>query len=100
MFRRKNYDSVLMQDLKINKDMNILDVRESDEYASGHIKEAQSMPLSTLQNTYQSLDKNKHYHIVCHSGGRSAQASKFLSSAGYNVTNVMGGMSAYRGPLK
>lgn len=79
------------------KDLNIIDVREIDEYISGHIPEAKNIPLSQLAERYTEMNKEKEYSIICHSGGRSEQASRFLAEKGYHVTNIMGGMSAWRG---
>ncbi|MFV0557562.1 MAG: rhodanese-like domain-containing protein [Enterococcus sp.] len=78
----------------------IVDVRELAEFQNGHIPTAQNLPLSSLTTTYQKLDKETPYYIICHAGGRSAQASDFLAQQGYDVTNVMGGMSAWKGSLE
>lgn len=80
-------------------ELAIIDVREKDEYSLGHIKGAKNMPLSGLQETAESLDKTQPYYIICHVGGRSQMASEYLASLGYDVTNVMGGMSAWRGEV-
>ncbi|WP_028273993.1 rhodanese-like domain-containing protein [Atopococcus tabaci] len=77
-----------------NKDIHIIDVREDDEFASGHIPGATSVPLSQFPTE---LDKDKSYYVICHSGGRSSLACQQLAQNGYDVTNVMGGMSAWRG---
>lgn len=87
------------QDRK-KKDFTILDVREPDEFAAGHIPEAINVPLSEFPKATEGLDKSKHYHVICQSGGRSAMASQQLSQSGYDVTNIMGGMSAWRGDIE
>ena len=87
------------EQLEKRNELAIVDVREDDEYASGHIKGAKSMPLSTLQETAESLDKAQPYYIICQAGGRSQIASEYFVSLGYDVTNVMGGMSAWRGEV-
>lgn len=80
--------------------IEIIDVREADEYTAGHIPGAVSMPLSGLAQDYESLEKNKEYHVICLSGGRSSMACDFLGQQGYDVVNVMGGMSAWRGEIE
>lgn len=82
-----------------NTALSILDVRETDEFASGHIHGARNMPLSGIVKTYQELDKGTEYYVLCQSGGRSSRIAKFLGEQGYNVVNVMGGMSAWMGEV-
>lgn len=91
--------SVLMREIKNIQDLNIIDVRENFEHKMGTIKGAMKIPLNSLPTYIQNLDKQQEYYIVCHSGSRSSIASQYLSSEGFNVVNVMGGMSAYRGEL-
>lgn len=88
------------QDTK-SKTLNIIDVREENEYQTfGHIPGANNVPLSKLNTHLDELVKGKEYHIVCQSGSRSNMAAQFLGSKGYNVVNVMGGMGAWRGELE
>ncbi|WP_373710671.1 rhodanese-like domain-containing protein [Jeotgalibaca porci] len=82
------------------KQLPIVDVRETDEYARGHIPGAVNFPLSDLGSDFTKLDKNTDYYLVCQSGGRSAMAAEFLSDQGFNVTNVMGGTRSWMGPLE
>jgi phage shock protein E len=68
----------------------IIDVREPDEYASGHYKSAVNIPLSSIASSPQiaALDKDQHIVVYCRSGGRSQMAKQILASKGFtNVTN-------------
>lgn len=97
------FESVSMADFyeKVQqKDITILDVRELDEFQSGHIRSSINIPLSTLGNEFEKLDKNKEYYVICHLGGRSSKACAFLSQQGYKVVNVLGGMSAWTGEIE
>ena len=80
--------------------LNLIDVREADEFASGHLPGAINLPLSDFLERYGELDKDKSYHIICRSGARSAQACAFLEEEGYDVTNVAGGTIAWMGDLE
>ena len=82
------------------KTLNLIDVREADEFASGHLPGAINLPLSDFLERYGELDKDKSYHIICRSGARSAQACAFLAGEGYDVINVAGGTSAWLGDLE
>lgn len=87
---------------KVNKgdDIHIIDVREDIEVAAGKIPAAKHIALSNLPNAIEQLDKHTHYYIVCHSGGRSSLACEFLTSQGYQVTNVVDGMEAWQGEIR
>ncbi len=93
------YKSILMKELRDFTHLNLLDVREQDEHQGGYIEGAILLPLSQLQQRFSELDQTIEYYVVCYSGSRSQMACAFLSEMGYNVVNVMGGMSAYRGEL-
>lgn len=82
------------------KDFHLVDVREVDEYAAGHVPGAVNLPLSELASRYTELDVGTAYHIICQMGGRSAQACAFLDSKGYDVTNISGGIAAWTGDLE
>ena len=82
------------------KTLNLIDVREADEFAEGHLPGAINLPLSDFLERYGELDKDKSYHIICRSGARSAQACAFLEEEGYDVTNVAGGTIAWMGDLE
>jgi rhodanese-related sulfurtransferase len=94
------YKTVMMNEVEqaMKKgSIHVLDVREPDEYEEGHIPGAILAPISEFLNHIEKIDKTKHYYVVCYSGARSQVASEYLGKQGYQVTNVMGGMSTYRG---
>ena len=71
-----------------------IDVRTPAEYKANNIKQFRNMPLGSDMSV---LPKEKNIVVICQSGMRSMQASKRLKKLGYtSVTNVKGGMSAYR----
>jgi rhodanese-related sulfurtransferase len=76
----------------LKRDMIVLiDVREPDEYAAGHIKGAHLVPLSAFNP--HSLPRNGGRSIVlhCRSGGRSAKAVALCQRAGVSVDSHMQG---------
>lgn len=83
-----------------NKEINLIDVRETFEYEMGHVPGAYNIPLSEFVSRYKDMDKNYSYHIICQSGARSAQAVEFLTQQGYDATNVAGGTAAWTGQLE
>ena len=74
--------------------LSVLDVREVYEFESLHLEGAHNLPLSQLTDTFEQLDKDNLYYVICKSGMRSARACQFLTEQGYEVINVQGGMDA------
>lgn len=96
------FDMIKVNDLreKIGS-IEIIDIRENDEYSSGHIPSAKNVPMKTLiEDVEDYLDKSKEYYIVCKAGTRSLRACSYLFSNGYNVINVFGGTEGYLSPLE
>ena len=94
------YKTVMMNDVEQamkNGPIDVLDVREPEEYEEGHIPGAILAPISDFMNHLQKVDKTKHYYVICYSGARSQVVAEYLGKQGYQVTNVMGGMRTYRG---
>lgn len=73
----------------------ILDVRQPEEYREGHIDGARLIPLGSLSAQMKDLPRDRPIVCVCHSGNRSSQAARQLAAAGYAVSNLRGGMSAW-----
>ena len=85
-----------------NKDCLVIDVREPDEFASGHIKGAINIPVGQIANRIGSVckDKDRDIYIYCQSGKRSRTAANKLVKRGYTmVHNVVDGLNAWNGPL-
>ncbi|AUW95502.1 hypothetical protein BXT84_09025 [Sulfobacillus thermotolerans] len=78
-------------------DYVVIDVREAYELRSGKIPGALHIPMGQLQSRINELEKDKAYAIVCASGGRSSSVAAWMSQLGYDVSNVVGGMSLWAG---
>jgi len=74
----------------------ILDVREPDEWAAGHIPGATLIPLGRLAARAGEVPTDRDVVVVCRSGNRSAQGRDILRAAGLTqVTSMAGGMKAW-----
>lgn len=73
----------------------VLDVREPEEYAEGHVAGARSLPLSGLPARVTEVPADQVVYLVCQGGGRSAQAAELLTAEGRDVRSVVGGTSAW-----
>ncbi len=83
--------------MKNNPEASLIDVRETEEVAGGKIPGAEHIPLGLLEFRLQDIDKSKEHIMVCRSGNRSGQATRFLEDRGYNVINMDGGMMDWEG---
>ncbi len=72
--------------------LEIVDVREPDEYNRAHIKNSKNIPLGDIKERMDDIDWNKTVVFVCRSGGRSMDASYIASSLEKSVNNLDGGM--------
>lgn len=89
----------LQKRLEQDPDIFILDVREPFEYRQGHIPGARLIPLGQLPARLKEIPQDKEIVVVCRSGNRSGQATGFLKRQGYNASNLVGGMLAWRGKV-
>lgn len=82
--------SITVTELASRENTPLIDVRETDEFAAGHVPGAINVPLSTLG---ENLDKlpSEAFDVICQAGGRSARAVEALEARGYDATNVEGG---------
>ena len=73
----------------------LLDVREPDEFRSGHIPGAVNIPLSKIRGI--GVPKDTPLFVYCLRGTRSLRAARILTRMGYGKTRSSGGITAYRG---
>jgi rhodanese-related sulfurtransferase len=70
----------------------LLDVREPHEWAAGHAPGATHIPLGQLGQRTAEIPSGELVYVICRSGARSARAVQALTGAGWQATNVAGGM--------
>jgi adenylyltransferase/sulfurtransferase len=89
----------LKKELDAGKKPFILDVREPDEFASGHIEGAVNIPVKELPERIEELPDDEETEIVtyCQSGFRSSHATIFLKAYGLiNVKNLEHGIHEWK----
>lgn len=82
----------------LDEETLVVDVRDPEEYASGHVPGALNIPLGIISRSVERLKGKKRLFLICQRGGRSAQACSELSErVGSEVAlfNVAGGTSAW-----
>lgn len=71
----------------------VLDVREDDEWAAGHIEGSTHIAMSGLLGRVDEVPKDRDVLVVCRTGNRSGQVTAYLRQHGWdNVRNLEGGL--------
>jgi NADPH-dependent 2,4-dienoyl-CoA reductase/sulfur reductase-like enzyme/rhodanese-related sulfurtransferase len=73
----------------------VLDVREPEEFAGGHVPHAINLPLSQLRARYGELAQEREIWVCCAVGQRAYFATRFLAQQGYRARNLLGGYTTY-----
>ena len=73
----------------------VVDVRQFDEYAEGHVPGAMLIPMAQLAARMHELDDSRPVYVVCASGNRSKAMTDVLRDAGFEARSVAGGTNAW-----
>ena len=96
-----SYNQITQEEAKEMMDTQeviILDVREQDEYDSGHIPGAILLPVGTIDETAAAEvipEKDSTVLVYCRSGNRSKTASAALAELGYTNIYEFGGINTW-----
>ena len=79
----------------------LVDVRNADEYASGHIPGAVNIAVDRIFDIKSAVSsKDAPIYTYCLTGRRSGRAVAALKNAGYTNVKNIGGINRYRGPVE
>lgn len=81
----------------------ILDVRDADEFAKGHLKNAIQIPVKELKENLNDIEKFKDELVLvyCRSGKKSAEAINILKENGFkNLVHMKDGISKWDGEVE
>ena len=79
----------------------LLDVRDPDEYAAGHIPGAVNLPLSSIRDAENRFpDADTPLFVYCLSGARSSRGVAALAEMGFTKVKNIGGIRSYSGELE
>ena len=73
----------------------LLDVREPDEFARGHLEGAVNLPLSELRRRVNDVPRGRELWVYCAAGQRAYYAQRLLMQRGLDVRNLSGGFATY-----
>lgn len=83
---------------EVPEDGVLLDVREGDEWAAGHVAGAFHVPMGEFVARFGEVTErvgDQRVFVFCRVGGRSAQVTRYLVAQGLDAVNVDGGMLAW-----
>ncbi|MFS0864477.1 rhodanese-like domain-containing protein [Fredinandcohnia sp. 179-A 10B2 NHS] len=90
----------LKQKLENGENLELVDVREDEEVATGMIPGAKHIKMGEIPVNLDYFDKDKEYIFICRSGRRSENVCAYLEDQGYQVRNMVGGMLEWTGEKK
>lgn len=90
----------LQQRLEAGESINLIDVREPDEWEEGHIAQARLIPLSEFnERQHEVHDREGEVIFICRSGARSGRVCEYFARQGFEVTNVSDGNLGWHGSV-
>jgi sulfur-carrier protein adenylyltransferase/sulfurtransferase len=83
--------------LDAGEDIQLIDVRQPDEYAFAQIPGAKLIPLGEIISRMGEIDPDRETVVHCKMGGRSANAIQALQRSGFKgeLSNLAGGITAW-----
>jgi hydroxyacylglutathione hydrolase len=95
----ESYAQITAEDLQSGLEsgsVQLIDVRNQDEWDDGHIEGAQHMMLGYLPDRLDEIPRSKDIVVQCRTGGRSSIAASVLQKNGFkNVINLEGGYNSW-----
>lgn len=80
--------------IKAGDSMVILDIRQADAYAQGHVKGAINVPFgSAIADNLKYIPNDTPVYVYCYTGQTAAQATALLNVAGIDATSVQSGFN-------
>src|SRR3712207_9004118 len=79
----------------VPEDAVVLDVREDDEWVTGHIDGATHIPMGEVPARLEELPEADPLYVTCRGGGRSARAAARLNANGHDAVTAGGGTGGW-----
>lgn len=87
----------------VEQGATLVDVRERNEWRTGHAPRAVHIPLSQVPEQARRISTQRPVVVMCATGSRSRIAAGQLRKAGYRATSLSGGIMAWQnagGPVR
>ena len=73
----------------------LVDVRDADEFQTGHVPGAINLPLNQIRHRLGELPRDREVWLYCGVGQRAYYATRVLMQNGFRVKNLPGGFRTY-----
>ncbi|MGA9858115.1 MAG: rhodanese-like domain-containing protein [Solirubrobacteraceae bacterium] len=90
-----DYTPQQVSELLAQDAIQLIDVRQSNEYEAGRIAGGRLIELAQLSGQAQTIAPDRPVVFYCRSGGRSAMATEAFTQAGFDAHNMTGGLLAW-----
>ena len=82
-------------------DLQVVDIRDADAYADGHLPGAENVPLDEVEGAVETRDWDDEVVVACYIGESSVQAARLSDHySDADVASMAGGYEAWDGPLE
>ncbi len=83
--------------LESGENIVLIDVRDNNEFAQGHIEGAINIPMAIISDEIENhvADKNQKIFVNCLSGGRSKASCSLIEAKGYTNVHDIGGVMTW-----
>jgi len=87
----------LKRRMDAGEDIQLIDVRQPEEWSVAKIEGAKLIPLGEILNRMSEIDENRETVLHCKTGMRSARAMEAMQRAGFkgDLKNLKGGITAW-----
>lgn len=79
----------LQNQIKIGENFLLLDVRESEEFENGHIKNALLIPWHSVSEKIHGIKADRRIIVYCRTGPRAIKAARILKEKGYKNIEIL-----------
>ncbi len=94
-----DYETISPKEVKEylkRSDVQVIDLRDPEDYRELHLKRAISIPYEDLKNSLHLLEKEQLIFLYCERGSISLKAARELAQMGYRTVTLLGGIMALR----
>ncbi|MFV0288214.1 MAG: rhodanese-like domain-containing protein [Mycoplasmatales bacterium] len=85
--------------IEANENYKYVDVRNSEDYQSGHIMGFSNIEATRILADSSIINNNGSIVLISQEGKDSKKVAKYLTKQGYTVIDVLGGIAEYSGTL-